>query len=49
MESDLLPFQCALGFAFHHEGELAWWNGAFVGKRRVKAWRAAPLCLMWTL
>ena len=25
------------------------WHGAFVGKRREKAWRATPLCLMWTL
>ena len=25
------------------------WRGAFVGKRREQAWRAAPLCLMWTL
>ena len=22
------------------------WNGAFVGKKREKAWKAAPLCLM---
>ena len=46
MESDLLlPFRCALGFAFHREGELAWVEG----KRRAKAWKAAPLCLMWAL
>ena len=25
------------------------WHGAFVSKRKEKAWRAAPLCLMWTL
>ena len=25
------------------------WHSTFVGKRREKAWRAAPLCLMWTL
>ena len=25
------------------------WHGAFLGKRREKAWRATPLCLMWTL
>ena len=25
------------------------WHGVFVGKRREKAWRTAPLCLMWTL
>ena len=30
-------------------GDLLGWNDAFVGKRRVKAWRTAPLCLMWTL
>ncbi|RVW79726.1 hypothetical protein CK203_042340 [Vitis vinifera] len=30
-------------------GNLLGWNGAFVGKRRAKAWRAVPLCLMWTL
>ena len=30
-------------------GNLLGWNDAFVGQRRAKAWRAAPLCLMWTL
>ena len=30
-------------------GKLLGWNGAFVGKERAKAWRAAPLCLLWTL
>ena len=25
------------------------WHGAFMSKRREKAQRAAPLCLMWTL
>ena len=25
------------------------WHGSFVGKKRKKAWRAAPLCLMWTI
>ena len=25
------------------------WYGAFVGKKRVKVWRAAPLCLFWTV
>ena len=25
------------------------WHGSFVGKKREKAWRAAPLCLMWTI
>ena len=25
------------------------WHGAFVSKKKEKAWRAAPLCLMWTL
>ena len=30
-------------------GNLLGWNGAFVGKRRAKAWRDGPLCLMWTL
>ena len=30
-------------------GNLLGWNGAFVGKRRAKACRAVPLCLMWTL
>ena len=25
------------------------WNGTFVGKKRKKAWNAAPLCLFWTL
>ena len=34
---------------FTVRGNLLGWNDAFVGKRRVKAWRAAPLCLLWTL
>nr|CAN60781.1 hypothetical protein VITISV_022451 [Vitis vinifera] len=25
------------------------WHGSFVGKKREKAWRAAPLGLMWTI
>ena len=25
------------------------WRGAFVGKKRKKAWKAASLCLFWTL
>ena len=25
------------------------WHDVFVGKKREKAWRAALLCLMWTL
>ena len=25
------------------------WHGSFVGKKREKAWRAAPLCLMWII
>ena len=25
------------------------WHGAFVSKRKKKAWRVASLCLMWTL
>ena len=25
------------------------WHGSFVGKKREKAWRVAPLCLMWTI
>ena len=25
------------------------WQGSFVGKRRKKAWMAAPLCIFWTL
>ena len=25
------------------------WHGPFVAKKRKNAWRAAPLCLMWTL
>ena len=25
------------------------WHGAFVSRRKDKAWRVAPLCLMWTL
>ena len=25
------------------------WHSAFVSKRNEKAWRATPLCLMWTL
>lgn len=29
--------------------ELIRWRGAFVGKKRKKAWKAASLCLFWTL
>ena len=25
------------------------WHGSFVGKKRVKVWRTAPLCLFWTV
>ena len=25
------------------------WHGLFVGKNRVKVWKAAPLCLFWTV
>ena len=25
------------------------WHGSFVGKKREKAWRAAPICLLWTI
>ncbi|RVX21349.1 putative mitochondrial protein [Vitis vinifera] len=25
------------------------WHGSFVGKKKEKAWRVAPLCLMWTI
>ena len=31
------------------KGNLLGWHGSFVGKRREKAWKAAHLCLMWTL
>ena len=24
------------------------WHGSFVGRKRKKVWRAAPLCLFWT-
>ena len=34
---------------FCRGGNLFGWNGTIVGKRRAKTWRAAPLCLMWTL
>ena len=25
------------------------WSASFVDKKRGKAWRAAPLCLFWTV
>ena len=31
------------------ERNLLGWHGSFVGKKREKAWRAAPLCLLWTI
>ncbi|RVW16810.1 putative ribonuclease H protein [Vitis vinifera] len=31
------------------KNHLLGWHGSFVGKKRKKAWRAAPLCLMWTI
>lgn len=48
MDFDLFPFQCAVGYAFLRRNLLGW-HGSFMGKKREKAWRAAPLCLMWTL
>ena len=34
---------------FSIKRNLIGWDGAFVSKRREKAWRAAIFCLMWTL
>ena len=34
---------------FSVKRNLLGWHGSFVGKKREKAWRAAPLCLMWTI
>ena len=25
------------------------WHGSFVGKKRNKAWKVAPLCMLWAL
>ena len=25
------------------------WHSSFVGKKREKAWRAAPICLLWII
>ena len=25
------------------------WHGSFVGKKRNKAWKVAPLCIFWAL
>ena len=25
------------------------WNGGFVGKRRKRAWKMAPLCIFWSV
>ena len=25
------------------------WHGSFVGRKRKKVWRAAPLCIFWTI
>ena len=25
------------------------WHGSFVGKKRNKAWKVAPLCMFWAL
>ncbi|RVW96497.1 LINE-1 retrotransposable element ORF2 protein [Vitis vinifera] len=49
MASNLLPVWGAMGDALLCEKNLLGWHGSFVGKKREKAWRAAPLCLMWTI
>ena len=49
MTSDLLPFWGAMGDAFLCKRNLLSWHESFVGKKREKAWRAALLCLMWTI
>ena len=43
----LIGVQCVLHSSIKRN--LLDWHDAFVGKRREKAWRAATLCLMWTL
>ena len=30
-------------------GTLLSWHGSFVGKKGLKAWMAAPLCLFWSI
>ncbi|RVW12727.1 hypothetical protein CK203_111677 [Vitis vinifera] len=42
------------GKAVDREGKiineaLLGWHGSYVGKKRKKVWRAAPLCLFWTI
>ncbi|RVW63006.1 DNA-directed RNA polymerase 3B, chloroplastic [Vitis vinifera] len=49
MAPNFLPVWGAMGDALHGEKtppRLAWF---FCGQERKKAWRAAPLCLMWTI
>ena len=36
-------------FPFSVRHALLSWQGAQVGKKRKKVWRAAPLCLFWTI
>ena len=36
-------------FPFLVRGSLLSWQGSFVGKKRKKAWMAAPLCLFWSI
>ncbi|RVW61264.1 hypothetical protein CK203_020708 [Vitis vinifera] len=37
------------GPALLNQRNLIGWHGAFVSKRKKKAWRVVSLCLMWTL
>ena len=44
------PFLVCNGFLHSSvKRNLLGWHGAFVGKRREKAWRPTPLCLIWIL
>ena len=49
MTSDLLLFLGAMVMHSSVRRNLLGWHGSFVGKKREKAWRVAPLCLLWTI
>ena len=45
----LAIFRVSWVFSLSVKETLLSWNCSFVGKRRKKAWMAAPLCIFWTI
>ena len=50
VELDLHPFlECSRFCIPPVRGNMLGWYDSFTGKKRKKAWRAAPLCLSWNV